>query len=114
MILATLVSGKQDNMIALPRPTDVSLDESGLIESGAFQPSSSRFIRTDELFIFDNAVRMKNKSASATYYYYNNMWQRYPLTTDVGNETPFQAGNAAVIRKASAATSPLWVNAPNY
>ncbi|HOW67930.1 MAG TPA: TIGR02597 family protein [Candidatus Paceibacterota bacterium] len=112
--LSTLLAGKQDNIVALPRPIDVSLNNSGLIESGAFASSPSRLVRTDELLVFNNTLKQKNKSAAATYYYCNGMWQRFPLTDDVGDEKPFKAGTGIIIRKASGPTIQLWINEPGY
>lgn len=112
--LATLTSGKQDNIVSLPRPAEMTLNESGLIESGAFSSSPNPGFRTDELFTFDNTVKMKNKSASATYYYYASLWRHFPSMADAGNETPFKPGNAVIIRKASGTTMPVWINLPNY
>ncbi len=112
--LSTAAGSKVDNVIGLPRPDDVTLNDSGLISSGAFQPSTSRFIRADELLVFDNTVKQKNKSAAATYYYFNGMWQKYPLTADAGGDQPFKAGNGVIIRKARGGAATVWVNTPNY
>ena len=56
--LAVQAGNKQDNFVALVRPTNVSLNDSGLVSSGAFSPSPSPGARTDELLVFDDTVDM--------------------------------------------------------
>jgi len=70
--LATRTDGHQDVAIAIPRPVDLRLDKLNLYESGAFiaSPGTSLFVRRDELLMFDNAEAMRNKSASAIYFYH--------------------------------------------
>ncbi|HRY46596.1 MAG TPA: TIGR02597 family protein [Candidatus Paceibacterota bacterium] len=102
---------KQDNFIGLPRPVMTSLNNSGLIESGAFQSSSSPLFRVDELLVFDNAVIGKNRSASATYYHYNGAWRKFGAgLTDVGNLPILGPGVAAIIRKGAYAGDCFWKN----
>lgn len=98
--LRTSTSTRQDNQVAVTRPIGVSLNNIGLLSSGAFAPSTSPFIRADELYVFDNAAVGYNKSAAATYYYYNNAWRRFgqPLTTDFGG-TIIPPGTGVLIRK---------------
>jgi uncharacterized protein (TIGR02597 family) len=112
--LFAIPSGKQDNYLALARPAAVTLDESGLIESGAFSPSPSAFIRTDELFVFDNTTTNKNKTAAATYYYQGNAWRKFGDLVGTWDDEPvFAPGTGFVIRKA-AGTSTNWINSPTY
>jgi uncharacterized protein (TIGR02597 family) len=118
VVLRTLSSGKQDNVISVPRPIGVSLNDLGLVASGAFSPSPSVLGRTDELFVFDNTVPQKSRSASATFFYYNNGWRKVgqPLTTDFGASEIISAGTGIIIRKASSSSgnAQAWINTPTY
>jgi len=106
---------RQDNVLALPRPNAVSLNASGLIESGAFRASSTPGSRLDELFVFDNTSVAKNKSASATYYYWNGAWRKVGAgTTDVGTDAAFQPGTGVILRTGVAATSTFWTTQAAY
>lgn len=108
-------SGKQDNIVALPRPVSVSLNDSGLIESGAFATSPSPGNRVDELLVFNNALAQKNKSAAGTYYHWNGGWRKVGSgSSDVGADLVFTPGMGVLIRKGAGPGLPLWVNAPNY
>jgi uncharacterized protein (TIGR02597 family) len=84
------------------------------VESGAFKPSLSSLSHADELLTFDNSVAAFNKSASATYFYYQNAWRKVglPLSVDVGTSNVFQPGSGVVIRKQAGADSQIWVNIP--
>ncbi len=105
----------QDNYIGLARPVAVSLDDSGLVSSGAFSISPLPGSRTDELLIFNNASIGHNKSASADYYYWNSAWRQVGAgSADVGTNLIFQPGNAVIIRKYTNSISPVWTNSPNW
>ena len=108
-------STKQDNMLAIIRPNATSLNESGLIASGAFAGSPNDFARTDELLMFDNTTPGKNKSASDTYYYLSDpgAWRRYGSAADVGAEKIFTPGAGFIIRKNAGSTGVKWTN-PGY
>lgn len=119
LILNSEAAVKQDNVVALQRPVPVSLNQSGLISSGAFTPSTSAISRKDELLVFDDTATGINKSASATYYYFNSAWRKVgsPATTDFGNDTVFQPGTGVVIRKATNGVGPqtqVWTNTATY
>ena len=106
---------KQDSYFGLVRPIAVSLDDSGLVSSGAFSSSPLPGTRTDELFTFDNTLVAKNKSASAVYYYWNNGWRRVGAgSTAVGGTQVFVPGSGVIIRKGTNNASPIWTNAPTY
>jgi uncharacterized protein (TIGR02597 family) len=108
-------SDLQDNAVSLPRPTTVSLNDCGLITSGAFAPSPLPGSRTDELMMFDNALVTKNKSASAIYYYWSNAWRRVGFgSADVGADKVFAFGTGVIIRKSPASTHSIWTNTPAY
>lgn len=104
----------QDNSIGLPRPLAVSLDASGLISSGAFQSSPLPGTRTDELLTFDNNAVMRNKSASAVYYYWSNAWREVGFgNADVGANL-LAPGTGFIIRKATNGVTPVWTNSPGF
>jgi uncharacterized protein (TIGR02597 family) len=115
--LFTSTSSQQDNFVSVTRPVPVSLDNLGLISSGAFASSPSQFNRIDQLFVFDNNTAAINKSAAGTYYYANSHWRKFGQdpTADFGTDT-IPAGSGFVIRKgvtANGATQ-YWQNAPTY
>lgn len=113
--LQTQAGAQQDNSIGLQRSVPVSLNDSGLISSGAFSPSPVPGTRTDELLTFDNSVVARNKSASASYYYWSNAWRQVGASTnDVGNTQIFQPGVGIIIRKATNNVSPVWTNSATW
>jgi uncharacterized protein (TIGR02597 family) len=113
--LVTTTSNQQDNFLALTRPVSVSLDNSGLVSSGAFAASPLPGALTDELLTFDNTVAQRNKSSSAIYYFWNGAWRRVGAGTNiVGQSAVFAPGNAVIVRKATNSVSPLWLNSPTY
>lgn len=113
--LATQSSGRQDNPVAIPRPVSVSLIDSGLISSGGFSASPSLGSRTDELLVFDGTAIGKNKSPSATYFYYNNAWRKFGAgLTDFGTDLIFTPGTGVIIRKGASVSSTAWLNSPTY
>jgi uncharacterized protein (TIGR02597 family) len=113
--LACRTAGQQDNVVAIPRPVAQTLNESGLISSGAFRASPTPGNHLDELIAFDNTAVAKNKSASAIYYYWNGAWRQNGAgATDKGNDVVFTPGTGVVIRKGVGGTTALWSNPPNY
>ncbi|HTG43830.1 MAG TPA: TIGR02597 family protein, partial [Verrucomicrobiae bacterium] len=108
-------TNKVDNLFSLPRPVAVSLNASGLIESGAFRASSSTGSRLDELLVFDNTSIAKNKSTSATYYYWNSAWRKVGSgTLDFGNDLAIVPGSGIIIRSGAGASSTTWTNEAGY
>jgi len=108
-----------DNYVSMSRPMDVSLRNLGLIESGAFLPSTSNLGsgRRDQLLVFDNAALGINKSASATYFYVgtaeNGVWRSTANTSLDVSDTLIPAGSGIVIRKYGAGlttASAFWKN----
>ena len=113
--LATHPSTKQDNPVSLPRPVQISLTQSGLFESGAFNASATLGNPTDELFTFDNTLTGTDRTATAIYYYWGGAWRRVGAgTADVGADIVFAPAATAVIRKNLGSSTPLWVNTPTY
>ncbi|MCW5554414.1 MAG: TIGR02597 family protein [Verrucomicrobiae bacterium] len=114
--MLTQTSTKQDNFVAVARPATMTLDESGLFQSGAFLASSSGLNPTDVLLVFDNQVAAKNKAPVETYYYLNT-WRRVGSgTTNMNNQAVFVPGTGVIIRKNSTIDgfSSFWINSPNF
>jgi uncharacterized protein (TIGR02597 family) len=113
--LQSTTTTQQDNAVALARPVAVSLDDSGLVSSGAFAASPLPGSRTDELQMFDNTVAQKNKSSSAIYYYWSGAWRKVGAgNTDVGSDQVFRPGTGVVIRKATNNAAATWINSPTW
>jgi uncharacterized protein (TIGR02597 family) len=104
-----------DNYVSLGRPTDITLNNLGLIASGAFLQSASATVpaRRDQLFVISNSIIGFNKSPSVTYYYVTNAGWRSTAagTNDVGNDV-ISSAIGYIIRKASnnPAGTQLWTN----
>jgi uncharacterized protein (TIGR02597 family) len=104
----------QDNDLSDARPVPVSLNQSGLIESGAFRTSSTPDDRLDELYVFDNTVAAKNKSASAAYYYWNTAWRKVGAgSDDAGSDVVFLPG-AGVILRSGTGSPGSWTTQATY
>ncbi len=101
-----------DNVVAISFPADVTLNGSGLFQSGAFTASPNSFLRTDELLVYSDAVAGTNRPAVFTYFYTNGAWRRVgaAATTDFSNEPVFAAAKGVIIRKAAtpSPTSVAW------
>ena len=113
-IAATIMaqtSSQQDNYVGLQRPVPVSLNDSGLIESGAFSSSPLPGARTDELLTFDNTVVARNKSSNASYYYWQGAWRQVGGgNAEFGTSLIFQPGTGVIIRKGTNNVSAVWAN----
>ena len=111
-------TNKQDNPIGLTRPLQVSLSDSKLVDSGAFIPSSSVTVHSDELYVFDNTATNFNKSAGTPYFYYTNAttaaWRHQGSSVDMSKSNIFLPGTGFIIRKVAATSSLLWSNTPTY
>lgn len=107
---------QQDNVVGLARPLQVSLNDAGLITSGAFVPTTNLSSHKDDLIVFDNTTTNQNKSAASTYYYYNLGWRKIGASTatDYGSSNVLLPGAGFIIRKAVATNAPIWVNTPTY
>jgi uncharacterized protein (TIGR02597 family) len=115
--LVTRAAGQQDNFVSVIRPVDVALSNLGLITSGAFQASTNAAVHTDELLVFAHTPAVQNRSASATYFYFNSHWRKVgdPGFPDRDADV-ISAGDGFVIRKGATPGGPLvyWTNAPTY
>jgi uncharacterized protein (TIGR02597 family) len=113
--LRVLSTNRQDNFVALSRPTPYSLDDSELVSSGAFRSSPLPGDRTDELLVFDNAATNKNKSPASTYYYWSDAWRRVGSGgTVMDTNQAFLPGTGVIIRKGTNNTQAVWTNSANY
>ena len=123
--LMTQTSESQDNSVAMIRPVNVTLNNTGLNPTdGSFVATTVTRTFKDELLLFNNATTALNKSPSAVYFYSNNVngttnnvgWRVVgDNTTDHGNDL-IPAGSAIIVRKASTASGAtvFWTNAPTY
>jgi uncharacterized protein (TIGR02597 family) len=107
-----------DNYVSLGRPTDITLDDLGLLSSGAFTPSPNTITRQDQLLILSNSAPGINKGASVTYFYVTNSnptnqgWRAVGAgSTNVGTNI-IQGAIGYTIRKASnnATGTTVWTN----
>jgi uncharacterized protein (TIGR02597 family) len=108
---------RQDNVVSIYRPAVQTLDQSTI--TNAFVPSVSTLLagRRDEVLVFDNTIQGKNKSAAATYFYFNNGWRRQgaAATINYGPTNVFNPGTGFIVRKATNTVSTtMWVNSANY
>ncbi|MDB6056877.1 MAG: hypothetical protein JWO95_721 [Verrucomicrobiales bacterium] len=109
--LRASATDRQDNFVALTRPFSVSLDDSGLISSGAFASSPLPGNRVDELLQFDNTATTKNKSAAGVYYYWSGAWRQVGAgSSNVGPVQAFTPGAGVIIRKGTNASGTVWTN----
>lgn len=110
-LLTTKVANtKQDNPIGFTVALPMTLNQSHLFGSGIFGGAASHTARADELLVFDNAQVGKNKSPTATYYYFTGTspgWRRVGggLATVRNDDIVFQPGQSYIIRKAATASS---------
>lgn len=102
--LATRATVAQDNFVALPRPINLTLNQLGLKDSGAFLASASTSVvaRRDTLLVFDNANISQNKPSAATYYVTGGVWRKNGdnVVLDYGDiPNLIGGGNGFIIRK---------------
>ena len=118
-------STDQDNAVALPFATELTLGQLKLYESGAFVGSSSHAgaSRQDEVLVWDNSVSGKNKAADASYYYFTGAtgvgpgWRKAGFAgTIADNDIVIGPNKGIVIRKKStgSAMTLLWTVKPPY
>ena len=113
-------SVRQDNTVAVLRPVDVALKDSGL-DQNAFVASTSHDAagRKDELLVFDNSAAGFNKIPSATYYKVGSAWfleqGKGAENTNADDVKALAASAGLIIRKAQGADSgAIWTNQPTY
>jgi len=116
--LSTLPDGSQDNYIALPRPIPLQLNQLNLLGTSAFMASTNTLGtgRRDEVLVFDNELKLRNKSPSARYYVHNGIWKlSNGGNTDRGTDE-IPAGAGIIIRKYQSGdgATVFWDNLPTY
>ena len=118
VVLRTQVGSPRDNPVALLRPLPLSLNDAGLVGSGAFASSSNALARSDMLMVFDNTEARLNKPATDYFIFHGGGWRKLgqPLSQDFGNEIVFGPAKGVVIRKAATTDGApqTWVNRPSY
>lgn len=109
-------SAQNDVPAVSGRPRKMRLAELGLGGTPAFATTTSLASRKDELQVFDNSAAGINKSAAATYFYFNNAWRKIGASpaTSFNNEL-IDVGAAMVIRKASGVVGTAkWTQPPLF
>lgn len=122
-----LISGslEQDNAVALPFATEMTLAQLKLYESGAFVGSSSHAggSRQDEVLVWDNSVVGKNKAADASYYYYTGSagvgpgWRKAGVAGALANDDVVIGPNKGIVIRKKPTGSPgtvIWSAKPPY
>lgn len=93
-----------DNYVSLGRPTDITLNDLGLVQSGAFLQSLNATGpgRRDQLLVISNSAPGINKAPSVFYYYITNAGWRSTATgtNDVGTNV-IPAAIGYIVRKVS-------------
>lgn len=119
------VSQDQDNAVALPFATEMSLAQLKLYESGAFAGSSSHSLlnRQDQVLVWDNSVIGKNKGSGISYYYFTETsgvgrgWRKSGVPNVIANDdVVIGPTKVIVIRKKSPGgpITSLWTVKPPY
>ena len=113
--LESVAGTANDNYVSLGRPTDITLNNLGVVQSGAFLQSlnTTALGRRDQLLIISNSSIGFNKAASVTYYYVTNAgWKSTATgTNDVGTNV-IPAAIGYIVRKVSNNTpgTQFWTN----
>lgn len=91
-----------DNFVTISRPIPVALNELGLHDSGIFETTSDSNSPADLLMVYSLTDSGKNKSPTASYFYFNNGWRKEgaSASTDFGTDT-IEPGMGIAIRKQS-------------
>ncbi|MBV9008341.1 MAG: TIGR02597 family protein [Verrucomicrobia bacterium] len=107
--LLTSATTQQDNAVAMIRPVDVPLNETGLA------PFDNSFTTSDQLLLFDNSQAQFDKQPSKIYTY-NNGWRLSGDATGNHSTDLVPAGSAMLVRKAAVkgGATVYWVNSPTY
>ena len=110
--LFTRTSGGQDNAVALNRPIEFRLADSGLATGFVASSSTLGAGRRDQLMIFDNSVRAQNKPASAVYYLVGDNWIRAAFGNPSSNDDLISSTAGMVVRKYETPTGVTaeWLN----
>lgn len=104
--IGRLVNGPQDNQLVNPYPSPLSLDDSGLVSSGAFEPSPDVTDPVDLLLIYDNDESSgTNVAPTKTYLYHSGEqttagWYLDGQFAETAGSDTIPAGGAFVVRKA--------------
>jgi len=114
--LYTETNVQQDNPIAVLRPVDTPLNQMGLIESGAFVPTTALRTIKDQLLVYSGTTTGINRAADKVYFYYNNDWRLTTDTTGSHGSDLIPVGNGFIIRKATttSGSTTLWMNTPTF
>lgn len=123
--VGTIGATDQDNAVALPFATEMTLAQLKLYESGAFAGSSSHSAgtRQDEVLVWDNSVIGKDKAASTSYYYYTGTaglgagWRKASVPGTLANTDVVIGPTKSIVIRKKATAQPatlLWSVLPPY
>ncbi len=112
----------QDNLVSLPVATPIALNATRLIDSGAFRPSTSASVHTDELLVYDNTAIGYNKSPSAIFFYFAGTptksagWYKVGALATTADSYTLKPGEGYVIRKQKGTVPEMstWNGVPAY
>jgi uncharacterized protein (TIGR02597 family) len=119
VVLSQLLGNRRDNTVAIFRPVDVPLSNSGLDETAfASSVSHGAAARRDELLLFDNRQAGFNKSPSAIFYKFSQTWFLDEVKADSNScaaANALSASGGLIIRKSQGSnSSSFWTNQPTY
>jgi len=120
-----VASVDQDNAVALPFATEMTLAQLKLYESGAFahSPSHGLGVRQDELLVYVNGSGGKNKAPDAIYYYFDNGvpatkgWRRSGVAGTIADNDVVVGPTKSIVIRKKGTTNPssvLWSVKPPY
>ena len=115
----------QDNSVALPFATEMTLAQLKLIDNGVFAGSSSHSVasRQDQVLVWDNTVPGKNKAADLSYYYYTGAnapgpgWRKAGFANTLADSDVVISRTKSIVIRKKAGSSPLtslWSVRPPY
>lgn len=118
-----------DNYLSVPVPVDMTLVESGLLQSGAYTPTTDPTEAVDSVLLYSDSAAGINKAATKTYIYFSDPspapnasgWYDFDNLGDGPQDSVklLKAGNGFIVRKAAGTagsipwTSPLPYTLPN-
>jgi uncharacterized protein (TIGR02597 family) len=122
-VLGTRAANRaQDNHFSFAAPVPITLGDTHLVASGAFTPSTDILAIKDKLLVFNNSATGRNKSASATYFYFTGDgvfaagWYRFGDMSQTTENVALKPGEGLIIRKSATVTAEThtWSLIPSY
>jgi len=100
-----------ENYVTVSRPIPIALDELGLQESGVFDATTDSGNPSDTLMLYAADATGKNRSPSATYFYFNGGWRKVgeSVSTDFGGDVVEPGMGIAIRKQAGIETTQNWI-----